>query len=362
MKMRGLTVFALMTFTFLPIVTESHARMRESNIDQVEAHFLILPVGARAAGMGNAFVAVADDGSAAFWNPGGLAFNQWRRITINVVSDYVGYYYDYDYERSVTQGQLGIVRPAQEGSVAFYSCLSAETRHKIIMEEYYWYETCLYSFALAFGAKLDSSTGVGAAVKYYYNDAGFDWGYGQKQISEGLTLDLGVLHLTTDPLFGYPLSLGLSLSNVGKAIIENKKRDPFVLPTKLALGFGSGLWSEGNHKYTLAGEIDKLLVRQHSDGSFDPQYVALFTSWTDVPFFYDMTYHIGAEYWYKNRVGLRIGYWNDEFGKTKPITLGGSVKLETANKSFLQFDMSYWIVSEGHPFHRTTKFSLTMNF
>ena len=31
------------------------------------------PVGVRAAGMGGAFTAVADDASAVFWNPGGLA-------------------------------------------------------------------------------------------------------------------------------------------------------------------------------------------------------------------------------------------------------------------------------------------------
>jgi hypothetical protein len=31
------------------------------------------PIGVRAAGMGGAFTAVADDGTAPFWNPAGLA-------------------------------------------------------------------------------------------------------------------------------------------------------------------------------------------------------------------------------------------------------------------------------------------------
>ncbi|MDH4069558.1 MAG: PorV/PorQ family protein [Ignavibacteria bacterium] len=39
------------------------------------AKFLSIPVGARALGMGGAFVAVADDASAMFWNPAGIAQN-----------------------------------------------------------------------------------------------------------------------------------------------------------------------------------------------------------------------------------------------------------------------------------------------
>src|SRR5438270_8335202 len=36
--------------------------------------FSISEMGARAAGMGNAFIAMADDGSALFYNPAGIAF------------------------------------------------------------------------------------------------------------------------------------------------------------------------------------------------------------------------------------------------------------------------------------------------
>ena len=38
-----------------------------------DGQFLKISVGARAAGMGNAFVAVADDASSVFWNAAGLA-------------------------------------------------------------------------------------------------------------------------------------------------------------------------------------------------------------------------------------------------------------------------------------------------
>jgi hypothetical protein len=42
------------------------------------------PVGVRAAGMGGAFTAVADDGSAAFWNPAGLASGSFFSVLADV--------------------------------------------------------------------------------------------------------------------------------------------------------------------------------------------------------------------------------------------------------------------------------------
>src|SRR5437763_281076 len=41
------------------------------------------PVGARATGMGGAFTAVADDGSAAFWNPAGLASGSFFSFAVD---------------------------------------------------------------------------------------------------------------------------------------------------------------------------------------------------------------------------------------------------------------------------------------
>src|SRR3954468_21692066 len=41
------------------------------------------PVGVRAAGMGGAFTAVADDASAVYWNPGGLASGAFFGLTID---------------------------------------------------------------------------------------------------------------------------------------------------------------------------------------------------------------------------------------------------------------------------------------
>lgn len=48
--------------------------------DKYAAEFLRVGAGARAVGMGGAFAAVADDASAAYWNPAGLSFLESREV------------------------------------------------------------------------------------------------------------------------------------------------------------------------------------------------------------------------------------------------------------------------------------------
>src|SRR5712691_2985046 len=42
------------------------------------AEFLKIPVGARAVGMGGAFVSVADDATSPFWNPAGMVYLPYK--------------------------------------------------------------------------------------------------------------------------------------------------------------------------------------------------------------------------------------------------------------------------------------------
>jgi hypothetical protein len=52
--------------------------------------FLEIPLGARAAGMGNAYVAVASDGTAFFWNPAGIALMHKRELTLMYANEFDG--------------------------------------------------------------------------------------------------------------------------------------------------------------------------------------------------------------------------------------------------------------------------------
>src|SRR2546428_575593 len=52
----------------------------EARATKYGGEFLKVPVGARAVGMGGAFVAVADDATAPWWNPAGLVFLPYREV------------------------------------------------------------------------------------------------------------------------------------------------------------------------------------------------------------------------------------------------------------------------------------------
>src|ERR1700744_18403 len=48
-----------------------------------DSNFRPYVVGSRAAGMGGAFTAIADDGSGAFYNPGGIAFAARTQLSLS---------------------------------------------------------------------------------------------------------------------------------------------------------------------------------------------------------------------------------------------------------------------------------------
>ena len=53
---------------------------RQAGATKYAGEFLSVPVGARAVGMGGAFVAVADDATAPWWNPSGMVFLPYREV------------------------------------------------------------------------------------------------------------------------------------------------------------------------------------------------------------------------------------------------------------------------------------------
>jgi len=66
----------------------------EQRAGTTSAQFLKIGVGARAVGLGESFVAVANDPSAVYWNPAGLASLQRQELAIS----HVGWPGDINYE------------------------------------------------------------------------------------------------------------------------------------------------------------------------------------------------------------------------------------------------------------------------
>ena len=328
----------------------------QAGVAEATAIFLQISPGARAGGMGEAFVAVADDATATWWNPAGLAYLTEQELTFMHVNWLPQFrlddlYYDFiSYVNTVEDwGTVGM-------NIVFLNLGETERRDELNtpLGTFRTFETALTA---SYGSKVSDNLALGLNVKFIYSHLA-DQGTGQEKgsgVATDFALDIGMLYDTIDPIFRKNLTFGANLSNLGPKMsyIDRAQADP--IPTNLKFGFAWDMIDDSFNKLTLAYDMNKLLVRKHANGETDPFYIALATSWTDVPFWQDLIYNMGVEYWYSDLVALRAGYWNDDIGKVKPLTYGASFKV-----SAYRFDFSYISAGKGHPLTDTMRLSLTI--
>lgn len=320
--------------------------------------FLLISPGVRADGMGEAFVGIADDVSAVYWNPAGLGFQSGRELIFmhsnwlpQLASDL---FYDFAaYKHSVYGlGTFGIsVTYLNLGEQIITDETSPEERGRFMS-----YDAAV---ALSYGTQMSDNMGLGVTIRLIRSNlapigAGAEKGNGQ---TWAFNFDLGILQRN---LIFDGLNLGVNISNIGPKIsyVDVDQADP--QPTNLKAGLAYKVIDREYNKLTVAADINKLLVRRHKDGTSDPVYQALFTSWVDESLNEEMKNivpHIGAEYWYSNLIALRAGYWHDVEGKVKPWTFGFGLRYD-----LYELDFGYIAAGEGHPLTDTMRFSLQIGF
>jgi len=152
--------------------------------------------GARALGMGGAFIAVADDATAASWNPAGLV--QLERPEISIVGDYA--YRKYDFSSS-SQPEIDNRDSTDEVRLNYLSAtlpFSFLNRNMVVSANY----QRLYDFEREFNHDRDLAGGVIGTEEVDYDQDGYLGAVGLAFASE-LTpwLSLGVtMNIWTDKL------------------------------------------------------------------------------------------------------------------------------------------------------------------
>lgn len=306
-----------------------------SKVGTTAASFLSIEVGARAIGMGGAFVATANDASCMYWNPAGLARLQNGEAIFNHT----------DWIMDVTYDFAGIVLPlGAVGTVGLnFSTLSmGEMEVRTIM------------YPEGTGEKFGATDfAVGASFARNLTDR-FSFGFSAKYIHQSIwhmsassfALDIGTIFTTQ---FN-GMRIGMSISNFGNKmqlmgsdvqvpididptkygnndkIVANMKTDKWALPLLFRFGVAMDVINTYHQKLTVA--LDAMHPNDNSE------YI-----------------NLGLEYGLNNNIFLRVGYKNlsmkdSEEGLTAGIGLAykliGNVKLK-ADYAYADFGILEYI-------------------
>ena len=272
--------------------TQSTTAENFTNVGASGAAFQKIWVGARASGMAGAFSALADDISALYWNPAGIA----RTKGITAGASYTGWY------ANINHNFIAAILPLTEKYRAAFSLTvldygnlrKADIPNPANAGNFNANDL---AFGITLAGALTDRFSFGATVKYLRNAI-------EVLSADGLAFDAGSLYQTDF----YKLKISLALTNLGAdrsfsgnslSILASDDRlntthrkldtrlvtSDFPLPLAFRMGIATDVFQgkEENQKLNVAFEFT-----QNTDG---PQ-----------------RYNVGAEYIYSDIVALRAGY------------------------------------------------------
>ncbi len=346
--------------------------------------FLKIEPDSRAAGMGNAGVALADNASAIFWNPAGLAFQEGTEASIthsNWLPEFnAGLFYEYLVAKHRVPGW------GTFGAHLTYLFLGENDGRDEQNNPTGTFRSYDLATGLSYGVKLNERFGIGSSVRFIYSNLAPGQTVGAQQTKAGIStaFDLAGLYRSRPFSMGGEMkgtiSAGFNLANMGPKIqySDNAQADP--IPTNLRLGYAFRMDFDEFNSLTLVTDFNKDLISYSGEGEdreADPFYKAIFSSWSSVsvqtnPLSEDdaefktlsvldqMTIGTGLEYWYNNQFALRSGYFyeNPDNGNRQFLTLGAGVRVNV-----IGVDFSYiYALEEDSPLSNTMRFSLLVNF
>jgi len=188
---------------FTLIILISTVVFGKSDFDKVgttTAQFLKLGIGARAMGMGGGFVALADDGSAMYWNPAGLT-NQ-RNLNTSFIHN--------NWAHDISLDFVGVSLPTGRSGVLGFSLTALSMGEQDITTVAepdgtgQTYSVMDLAFGISYAHQISDRFSYGHTLKFIRLSA-------YNEIASTVAIDIGML-LQTD---FHGLKIGMCLSNFG---------------------------------------------------------------------------------------------------------------------------------------------------
>ncbi|MBB3969784.1 type IX secretion system outer membrane channel protein PorV [Mucilaginibacter phyllosphaerae] len=349
-----------------------------SNAIPTAVPFLNISPDSRSGAMGDAGVALSPDVNANYWNPAKLAFlennddislsySPWLR---NLVPDVNLAYLSYAHKIDERNSFGASLRYFNLGSIQLIDNNQTDLGT---------YKPNELSLDASFARKFGNNLSLGLTLRYIYSNfssGAFVSGSGQ-QNKAGNAVSAGVSMYYTKPYGNNSVfAFGAHISNIGNKISYTSTGPSYFLPANLKLGVANTWTIDDLSKFTVAFDINKLLVPtppiRDNDGNIvkgrndDVSVPAgIFQSFGDAPGGFseelkELTFSPGVEYLYNNLFAVRAGYFyeNPDKGGRHYATTGVGVKYD-----IFKFDFSYLIASQKNsPLANTLRFTLSASF
>ncbi len=187
--------------------------------------FLTYGAGSRAIGMGRAFVGIADDATAAYWNPGGLTSVSQNQVLLQYMTlldgdnfQYLGYSHIIPYVGTLGVGLTFLNQGTAEGRDTFNEVTESFSNNQ-------------FAFLGAFGMDITPQLAGGGTLKIVNQTM-------MSLSATGFGFDLGLMY------HPFPfLNLGLSFQNLLAPSIKLKEVAD-VYPMNMTLGIATKLWGD----------------------------------------------------------------------------------------------------------------------
>lgn len=211
--------FSIVIVLVLLIDVDCISKQINENAGTRSGQVLNIGIGANAVGMGESYVAVADNVYATYWNPAGLSIIDRNQIGLM----------HNEWFEDIRHEFLGLVFPVGDvgtfaGSVSYISMGELERTNEYgdIEGKFRPYDLIV---GLSFGSKLNSSISAGISAKVLQEKI-------DEEKAQVLALDVGLL---------YRLSKGRALLGIGLRNLGTKMKfieESFSLPMSLNIGAG----------------------------------------------------------------------------------------------------------------------------
>lgn len=357
----------------------------QSNVATEAVPFLLIAPDSRFGALGESGTGLADNSSAVFWNPAGLAFQTGTELSIthsNWLPQFnLDLFYDYLTYKEYFKELQGTV-----GASITYMNYGQFVRTNEFNQTLGTFRSFDAAMTIGYATKLSTDWGIGFNFRIIHSQLS-DQPTAEEQgrgVATSVSFDVGgmwrplkLILPFVDEDISNKLSIGADISNLGPKIyyIDRAQADP--IPTEFRLGFAYSVLSDEYNSLTYTLDFSKLLVHTSSAGdtaagiapTTDPFYKAIFTAWQAPSFGAEMQSiqtSMGLEYWYgiagDFRFALRTGFFYEDpsYGDRKFVTFGAGIRYDIYGFDFSYISTDVFKGRQNNPLANTLRFSLSI--